>query len=92
MVRYRCPHCGGDGIPGWRRLCLGPAVPTKCRECGHRVGVPWWSIVVGIPFLVAYALALTYFRGDAIKNFWLGALGAIIMVWLWDSFVPLIKR
>lgn len=47
----RCPHCAEGRIGVLRKLAMGPAVPTACAACKKRFGVPWWSVVVMVPWL-----------------------------------------
>ena len=90
-MKHQCPHCGELGISELRRMCLGPALPTSCRICGKRVGVPWWSMAMALPVFIALGLA-TFIEGSAVVSFWIGGLGVLGMCVLWASFVPLIKR
>lgn len=62
MKLYDCPHCGKPGISFLRRSFLGPAVPATCRACGHKIGVPWSSLLLIIPASIVLA-ALTYGTG-----------------------------
>jgi hypothetical protein len=89
--RHRCPHCGKDGISALRKICLGPAWPTRCTECGGGVGVPYWSMVTIVPLVVALVLTPLVW-GHPVYTFWLGALGTMGVFVLAESFVPLIKR
>lgn len=55
--RYACPHCGEKTISLWRRLFLGPALPTRCSACQQRVGVSWSMTWIGLVVgLMAVAL------------------------------------
>ncbi len=49
-----CPHCGEQAISFARKMCLGPAISAKCKECGKKIGVPFKSMLGVIPFLIAY--------------------------------------
>ena len=91
MVMQRCPHCGEDGISGFRRLCLGPALPARCSHCGGRVGVPWWSLATTLPWFAALVMA-AFAKGDGQTSFWLGSFGVLLSMLLWDGLVPLVKR
>lgn len=56
-LAFACPHCGRPGISLLRKLSLGPSLPTRCRECGQRVGVPWSSLLFpGLPWLALSGL------------------------------------
>jgi len=91
MVKQQCPHCGQNGITELRRLCLGPALPAKCTECGRKIGVPYWSLLTLAPIFVASALT-SFVLDNGILCFVLGALGAMMAIGLWSSIVPLVKR
>ena len=91
MVKHQCPHCGGGGISGFRRAFLGPALPGRCSCCGAKVGVPWWSLLMLLPFWIALVLA-GFVRDSGFASFWLGAFGGLSTVLLWDGMVPLVKR
>ena len=92
MVRHPCPHCGRDGISGFRRVALGPALPTRCSECRRRVGVPWWSIVTAVPFVLAMCLAVEAAGSGVRLGFLLGSFGTAVMFMLGAALVPLVKR
>lgn len=91
MNRYHCPHCGKDGISGLRRAFLGSLVPTRCTECGQKVTVPYWSVMVMAPFVLAAGL-LPFVWDNGFLSFCLGAFGATGLFVLWEAFVPLVKR
>jgi hypothetical protein len=88
---YKCPHCGKPGIPVWRKLLLGPMVPTTCKKCGGEVGVPYSSILIILPFMAAMALAIIYIDPVEIKVAIWAAL-TIIMIVVYLKFVPLIRK
>jgi hypothetical protein len=50
-----CPHCQQPGVSVLRKLFLGPALPTTCHRCGQKVGVPYWSVLVGVPYVLVLA-------------------------------------
>ena len=57
MSHLHCPHCGEEAISVLRKLFLGPALPARCRRCGHKVGVPYSSLLAMVPFLGGIFLA-----------------------------------
>jgi hypothetical protein len=99
MKRYPCPHCGRATIPLWRRLCLGPAWPTICSDCGRRVGVPWWSVwLVGLYGVMGAGFGL-WLTSDPTRTtdtrllvgvLFLSAFALLLVAWV--RWVPLIKR
>ena len=92
MNTHVCPHCGDNGISGFRKQFLGPALPAKCSKCGGRVGVSYWrALVSSVPWLLAI-VALPVLKQNGMLSFCLGAVGAGAMMVLWNSIVPLEKR
>ncbi len=99
--KYPCPHCRRATIPRWRRLLLGPALPTRCSSCDRRVGVPWWSIVWSIPAgVIGWAVATVLF---ARYQSWISLtrellyIGGLLVVFFlfmtaWLRWVPLVRR
>jgi len=88
---YKCPHCGKPGISVWRKLFLGPLVPTTCKQCGREVGVPYSSVFMILPFMAAMALVIIYVDPVAIKVAVWAAL-AIIMIVVYLKYIPLIPK
>jgi hypothetical protein len=88
---YKCPHCGKPGIPVWRKLFLGPLVPTTCKECGREVGVPYSSMLLVIPFIIAMALAMMYLDSVMWKVVILVIL-TLIMSGIYLKYIPLIPK
>lgn len=85
-----CPHCGKPGISMMRELALGPARPATCRSCKRKVGVPWWSLLSGVPFvgaLIVFAIADNTQLGVAAL-----LLGGAAMFVIHARYVPLEKR
>jgi hypothetical protein len=79
MYRYKCPHCGRSTISWLRKMCLGPALPATCSSCGGKVGVPYTTMLVGIPLVVCLMSPL-----------WLPAF--VVTIVIWTFLVPLEKR
>ena len=73
-------------------MCLGPALPARCSECGLRVGVPGWSMIFVTPLIVAFALSTVYLSKEAQLGVVIGTVASGCMFTLWASFVPLEKR
>jgi len=88
---YKCPHCGKPGIPVWRKLCLGPLVPTTCKQCGREVGVPYSSVLLVIPFIIAMVLAMMYLDSVMWKVVILVVLTLIMSV-VYLRYIPLIPK
>ena len=88
MQTVECPHCHKPAIPVWRKLCLGPAVPTKCRACGGAVGVPWSAMWTGIPFSVAIVITPFINSVPIVTVLWIA--GFAVMSWLHCRYVPLV--
>jgi transcription elongation factor Elf1 len=65
-----CPNCGKETISAWRKFSLGPAVSTRCKECGAKISVSWRSLIGLVPVL------LSFFAASHLGNFW-GALAVV---------------
>jgi hypothetical protein len=91
LVQHRCPHCGEGGISGVRKFFLGPLRTTSCSRCGRPVSIPYWSIVIVVPWLIALVMVLAI-PDRALYGFWLGSLSVVLMSLIWAGFVPLVKR
>ena len=52
-----CHHCGNTGVSFLRKMCMGPAIPTTCKSCCKKVGVPYSAMSTVIPFIVAVQAA-----------------------------------
>ena len=88
---YLCPHCNKPGISVLRRAYLGPGVPATCTACGAKVGVPWSkSAIALLPFLLAILVAPSMPSLALSVLVWL--LGAVAMIVLFFTIVPLIKK
>ena len=100
MKKYPCPHCGRPTITFWRRLFLGPALPTTCSECGGRVGVPWSSVWLGflcgltgalIPgILIPLRKELSIEARVLAVTFLVGV--GVSLTYVWFRIVPLVRR
>jgi hypothetical protein len=88
---HPCPHCGKPTISSIRRMNLGPAFPTRCSECGHAVGVPYWSVALVAPAAVTPAVACWLTDNPAVAAC-IGMFGAALTMLLWAGLVPLVKR
>lgn len=88
---YKCPHCGKPGISIWRKLCLGPLFPTTCKECGKEVGVPYSSVLLVIPFIIAMVLAMMYL-GSAMWKVVIFVVLTLIMSAIYLKYIPLIPK
>ncbi len=91
MTQHICPHCGKPGISGFRRVCLGPALPATCSQCGEKIGVSYWSMLTVLPLLagiITPPLVTNSVSAGAI----IGSLGTTVTFTLWAGLVPLVKR
>jgi hypothetical protein len=90
MSDLECPHCGKPGISVFRKLCLGPAMPATCKVCGKKVGVPYSSMLVVAPFIVAI-VATAAVEPLALKAaLWI--VGFVVMAVIYMRWVPLEPR
>ena len=90
MDKYSCPHCEKPGISSTRASFLGPALTTKCKICGQRVGVPYWSMLTSIPMLLALLVVPRYLTDlDAVAGISVVLTALSFSLW---GMVPLIKK
>lgn len=95
MTNYPCPSCQQPTIPFWNKQTLGPGQTITCSGCGAGVSVPYSSIWVITPFmLAALAARLTDYRGlVGLATVWgLLAVGLVVTMVLHARFSPLIKK
>ncbi len=89
-----CPHCGQPGVSRLRKAFLGPspfpAGSTTCGFCGKKVGVPLWSVVTAVPFVIAILGATRTSSGNIKVALWV--LGFLIMAVIHVLWVPLERR
>lgn len=87
MTKLNCPHCGNPTISILRKMCLGPAIPTTCKACGKKVGVPYIAILAIIPLFLAILIS-TFVVSPAFKiAIWIA--GGVIMGIIYIKWVPL---
>ena len=85
-----CPICHKPGISAWRKSCLGPAVPTRCKQCGKKVGVPYSGAMIAIlPFIVSILIS-SFVDSLFLKGLTI-LIGIIIMSVAYMKYVPLIN-
>ena len=92
MDMQKCPHCGEAGITTLRKQFLGPATSTKCKICGKRVSVPFWSLVGVLPFIVSIPLVSILLSEEALLAYVLGGLTMCVAFVVLNGYVPLVKR
>ena len=85
-----CPYCGQNAMGHLGKAFLGPARSVKCRGCGKRVSVSWWSVVAAGGAIV---LAFTVFSATdnlvaAALVFVVGQVFAMLLHSLWAPIVP----
>ncbi len=69
---------------------MGPAWPTRCKQCGKKVGVPYSSLLYAIPLFIA----LIYFNFAGMN---LISIISLIVTFIFYfvmhmKFVPLISK
>lgn len=87
---YTCPHCNKQSISKFRKMFLGPSVPTICSFCGKKVGVPYTALLTVLPFIACVFLA--YIVEDLIIQVLLCVIGFIAMTVSQMIYIPLEKR
>lgn len=90
LKKLKCPHCGELTISVFRKLCLGPAVPTTCKACGKKVGVPYSAVLAVLPLLAAYIGAQSV-ESSALKALFF-ICGGLLMALIYLKWVPLEQR
>jgi len=85
-----CPHCNKPGVSLLRKLCLGPAMPATCKECGRKVGVPYSSMLAFIPFGVAIILVQIVDSTTLQMGIWV--VGFLLYAVIHMKFVPLVRK
>jgi hypothetical protein len=88
---YACPHCGKPGISVVRKLGLVPLITATCKSCGEEIGVPWWAMLTGLPFLAAVLAGLFFLRlSTALLLCEAGGIVASLLLNIWC--VPVVRR
>ena len=64
-LRLRCPHCGLQALPAWRKCALGWDRPVACRACGLAVQVSSFRAMLATLPIVGGAFALAVYGGLA---------------------------
>lgn len=87
-----CPHCEKPSISFMRKSFLGPGVPTTCKECSGKVGVPWGrSLAVMAPFVIV-AFGLCVVMESKLAPLFVGYLLGSFCCTAYLQWVPLEKR
>lgn len=89
-MKISCPKCHKPGISALRACWLGPALPTRCKECGTKIAPPYWSILFVLPFIAAYLLVSFFIEGQ-IQAFFIGLFAGMAMQSLF-AIAPLQSR
>ena len=71
-------------------MCMGPAVPKKCRACGKKLGVPYTAMAAVIPFLSAIFLSSLITFLPLKIAWWTG--GFLMMSFIHMCLIPLKAR
>lgn len=97
---FECPHCHKTGISLWGKLSLGPAIPTTCSQCGKKVGVPYYSLLAAVPFVISIIYLYLFkldlsskyiFKADTVSiSMLIGSFIFYVVMHL--AFVPLISQ
>ena len=88
---YLCPICNQPGIPVWYKLCLGPAFPARCKQCGKKVGLPSYTMLTTITTVIPLALYLVdfiEFQPFLLLTVFIGIILSIIYL----KWIPLIPK
>jgi hypothetical protein len=90
MTKLTCPWCEKPAISVLRKMWLGPALSTKCRNCGRPIGVPYTSMLALIPFIGLGGLGVD--TPDIVPKVAMISAGFALMCALHIYWVPLERR
>jgi hypothetical protein len=90
MALLSCPHCGQPGISRARKFALGPAIPATCRSCDRQIGVPWSSMLAGLPFIAGLVVFIR--NPEPALGLLALLIGALAMLFIHWRYVPLVRR
>lgn len=58
-MQLDCPHCAQRAMPGVVKAFTSPWQVRTCRNCGARIGVPWWGHgLTMLPMMLVLLLGL----------------------------------
>ena len=58
-MQLGCPHCTQRAMPGVVKAFTSPWQVRACRNCGARIGVPWWGHgLTVLPMMLVLLLGL----------------------------------
>ncbi|MFO8016019.1 MAG: hypothetical protein R6U32_02860 [Candidatus Woesearchaeota archaeon] len=86
----KCPICNKPEVTLWRKVCVGPANTIRCGQCGGRIGVPYSSLLYGVPFLMA--VAYLFISGINVVSVLALTLTFIFGLVMRIRYVPLIPK
>ena len=87
---YTCPHCQKRAMTWLRKGFLGPLLRATCRECGKKVSVPWYAVLVSIPLIAALITADQV--GSLPVKLVIGVVGILLGAIIHSKWIPLIRR
>ncbi|WP_426349818.1 hypothetical protein ACPWSR_00945 [Alloiococcus sp. CFN-8] len=92
VSKVKCPNCGGQAIPMWKRIWHSPENPMECSKCSKELypvgkNVYLMDIPMFLAFILGYAVALI--SKEAILFFPIFFIGVIITTYLQHKKVPL---
>lgn len=88
---YKCPHCGMPGISVWRKLNIGLFIPTTCKQCGNKVGVPGYAGAFIAIFTIAL-VSVAFLVDSIMLKIVIWVVVVLIMGGIYLKYVPLVPR
>ena len=89
---YKCPHCGMPGISVWRKLNIGLYNPTICKQCGNKVGIPYYVLFIMIPFIITTVSIVLFVVDNIVLIIAICVVGTLIWSGIFLKYVPLVPK
>jgi hypothetical protein len=87
----KCPHCGKPGISVWRKLNIGLFIPTICKQCGNKVGVPYSAGFIIALFTITIG-SVAFFVDSIMLKIAIWVVATLIMSGIYRKYVPLVPK
>ena len=85
----RCPSCGKNAMPVWKKTLIGTNTRIRCRSCGTEVSIAPLEILWALP--LAAAIAVSFATSDVTAKTLLWTAGLVIGTVVKGALVPLIR-
>ena len=77
------------------KMCLGPMIPTQCKTCGRKVGVPYTAMLGLIPFAIGAfvgKLIIGKLLNSPLLGYLVFVIGVVIVFVIHLRWIPLEQR